>query len=36
MELDGYETIYTIGKVRRPNQYSISDKEGQYLAKIGE
>lgn len=36
MELDSFDLIYTIGKVRRSNQYSISDKEGQYLAKIGE
>ena len=31
-----YERIYTIGKVRRQNQYQIADKDGQYLIRIGE
>lgn len=36
MELDNFECIHTIGKVRRSAQYLITDNEGQYLAKIGE
>jgi serine/threonine protein kinase len=36
MELSMYNRIFTIGNVRRQNQYSIADKDGQYLAKIGE
>ena len=36
IELGIYDKIYTIGKVRRHNQYSIADKEGQYVSKIGE
>ena len=31
-----YEKIYTIGKVRRQNQYTIADREGFYLVKPGE
>jgi len=31
-----YERIYTIGKIRRANQYSIADKEGAYLIQKGE
>lgn len=36
IELGIYERIYTIGKVRRQNQYSIADKEGYYLTSVGE
>lgn len=31
-----FERIYTIGQVRRKNQYSIVDSEGQYLVRVGE
>ena len=36
MEMGMYERIYTIGKVRRQNQYTIADKEGFYMVKQGE
>ena len=31
-----YDKIYTIGRVRRQNQYSLSDKEGNYSVLSGE
>jgi len=31
IELGIHDRIYTIGKVRRQNQFSIADKEGQYM-----
>ena len=31
-----YERIYTIGSVRRANQYSLADQEGHYMAEVGE
>ena len=34
--MSNYQTIYTIGKVRRYNLHSIADKDGYYLATVGE
>ncbi len=31
-----FDKIYTIGKIRRFNQYQIADKDGQYNIKVGE
>lgn len=36
IELGMFDKIYTIGKVRRFNQYQIADKDGQYIIKVGE
>lgn len=36
IELGNYERIYTIGSVRRSNQYSIADPEGFYKVQVGE
>ena len=36
IELGIYERVYTIGKVRRSNQFSIADREGYYHAEVGE
>lgn len=36
IELGIYERVYTIGKVRRSNQYQIADREGYYHAEVGE
>jgi len=36
IELGNYSRIYTVGNVRRANQYSIADKEGFYNTRIGE
>lgn len=31
-----FDKIYTIGKIRRFNQYQIADKDGQYNIKVSE
>lgn len=36
IEVGIHDRVYTIGKVRRNNQFSISDKEGQYQIQVGE
>jgi len=36
IEMGMYERVYTIGNVRRHNQYSISNTDGQYLVQPGE
>jgi hypothetical protein len=36
IELGMYDRIYTIGCVRRQNQYLLADKDGSYLTQIGE
>ena len=30
------DRIYTIGSVRRKNQFTLTDKDGQYIVKQGE
>ena len=36
IELGLFERIYTIGNVRRNNQYSLVNKEGYYITEVGE
>ena len=36
IEMGMFDKIFTVGKVRRSNQYSVADAEGQYLVKAGE
>lgn len=36
IELGNYLRIYTIGDIRRENQYSIADKDGFYMTRVGE
>lgn len=36
IEVGNYSRVYTIGNVRRENQYSIADKDGFYNTKVGE
>lgn len=36
IEIGMYERIYTIGSVRRTNQYSVANKEGDYIVQQGE
>ena len=36
IEIGNYSRVYTIGNVRRENQYSIADKEGFYNTRVGE
>ena len=36
VEMEMYEKIYTIGRVRRQNQFSISNKDGHYVIAQGE